>query len=168
MRSLVGLLLAAVVIGLGACSASDQTTQAQVPAEVEQLIDDYLAAWEGRDEAAIRAVTADDFVLNEYTYQNGGLGIGGESIDAGTTVLWLHVDGYDVEQIISVSFVEEWQNELVGEPIITGNGPWIVSVEENWTLWEAHSNGIATYVIVEEDGSLKIANHLWAGKREYG
>lgn len=44
MRSLVGLLLAVVVIGLGACSASDQTTQAEVPAEVEQLIDAYLAA----------------------------------------------------------------------------------------------------------------------------
>lgn len=107
-------------------------------------------------------------MLNEYTYQKGGLGIGGESIDAETTVLWLHVDGYDIEQIISVSFVAEWQNELVGEPIITGNGPWIVSVEENWTEWEAHSNGIATYVIVEEDDSLKIANHIWAGEREYG
>jgi hypothetical protein len=41
----------------------------EMPAEIEQLLDDYLNAWEEKDEAAIRAATTEDFVINEYIYQ---------------------------------------------------------------------------------------------------
>ena len=48
---------------------------------------------------------------------------------------------------------------------MTGEGPWFVSVEENWEGTAAREEGQANYTIVEVDGVLKIANHYWAGLR---
>jgi hypothetical protein len=127
-----------------------------MPAEIEQLLDNYLNAWEEKDEAAIRAATTEDFVINEYIYQ---------ALDvAGTDVIELyeHISD-DIDGVVRHGFGYDWENEQVGRPLITGDGPWVVSVEENWIYYNRHYDGTASYVIVEEDGIPKIANHYWSG-----
>ncbi len=155
LRALIAtiLALAVMVIALGAWIAYDQTTQAAVPTEIEQLLDDYLAAWEARDEAAFRSVVTEDFVINEYIYHDDPIrGFG----------LSEHIRG-DIDAVVNLAFNSAWTNEQVGDPIVTGEGPWFVSVEENWQGTAVREEGQANYTIVEVDGVLKIANHYWAG-----
>jgi hypothetical protein len=128
----------------------------EMPSEIGQLLDDYLRAWVEKDEAAIRAATTEDFVINEYIYQ--------ESNVAGTEVveLYEHISD-DIDGVVRHGLGYDWENEQVGQPLITGGGPWVVSVEENWIYYNRHYDGTASYVIVEEDGVLRIANHYWSG-----
>jgi hypothetical protein len=164
------LVLVVVLLVVSACGSSDSgstSTEAapstsapaggeEMPVEIEQLLDDYLRAWEEKDEAAIRAATTNDFVITEYIYE--------ESDVAGTTAveLYEHISD-DIDGVVRQGFRYDWENEQVGQALVTGDGPWVVSVEENWIYYNRHYDGTANYVIVEEDGSLKIANHYWSG-----
>ena len=47
--------------------------------------------------------------------------------------------------------------------VVTGAGPWFVSVGENWTRPFYFSEGTASYAIIEEEGKLKVGYHFWAG-----
>ena len=51
----------------------------------------------------------------------------------------------------------------MGPAIVTGDGPWFVSVGENGTWLDSHLEGSANYVVVEREGELRIANHYWSG-----
>ena len=58
--------------------------------------------------------------------------------------------------------VAEW----MGDKLVVGDGPWVVSVRENWVDAEAEIrfDGVGTYVIVEQaDGTMKINSHTYAG-----
>ena len=57
----------------------------------------------------------------------------------------------------------DYQTEIVGEPVVTGNGPWTVRHRELWQQRGESQDGIATYTVVDVDGTLKIARHSWAG-----
>ena len=161
-RSRTGLwitiaVLAVALLALGAWVVVDwtSTSSSEVPDDIEALIDDYLAAWEAQDEAAMRALVTTDFVVNEYYYQ--------ASIDR--TFLTSTITD-DLEGVVNVGFSPNrmWTTEQVGEPIIVGEGPWFVAIGENWILDTSRADGMAHYVIVEENGELKIANHYWAGE----
>ena len=145
------VVLAVVLAGLGTRVIYDQATTG-VDEEIQQVLDDYLTAWEARDEVAVRAATTENFVINEYIY-----------LDDPVVGLKLnyHVND-DIDGLVINGFVYDWTNEQVGDAIVTGDGPWFVSVEE---IWEADGRyeGQANYTIVEVEGGFKIANHYWAG-----
>ncbi len=156
----------AVVLAMTAWVAVDLLGTPTVPAGVDEAIDDYLAAWADEDPDALRAVTADlvpTFVLNEFIYQPELLPDGTERVR-----LAIHTDDHGVDDIIDGAFpLTEWMPERVGDPTITGDGPWFVSFAEDWiedgTWEETRLEGMATYVVVEEADGFKVANHYWAG-----
>ena len=121
--------------------------------EIEALIETYLASWETKDEQALRASVADNFIINENIYTSLG------NLDAE-----IHDDA---DGLVNKGFSHDWQNEIVGEPVVTGDGPWTVAYRELWQLPYAFPlDGIATYlVIVDDDGALKIVNHTWVGSK---
>ncbi len=130
--------------------------------EIEALIEAYLASWETEDEEALRASVTDSFVLNEYIYH--------------TSTFTEHISD-DADGVVGVGFGHgPWQNEIVGEKLVTGDlaaqrsteSPWVrytwtVAVREIWKTGGTRLDGIATYVVVDDDGTLKIDNHNWAG-----
>ena len=130
-----------------------------VPAEIEQAIADYHAAWANHDADAIRAITTDDYVRGGYIYAAG------DDLSNPDQVSLTDAHSDDAESIISHGF--RWQLELVGGPIIIGDGPWFLSVAERRSHGNVQRVGIATYVIVTEADTLKIANHTWAALQEY-
>jgi uncharacterized protein (DUF2164 family) len=153
---MIAALLAITVVAVAAWMIYDEPaeTESVAPPEITQLIDDYLRAWEELDKEALQAAVTLDFVINEYYYE-----------DATTRVFMIEHIVDDLEGALNTGLnpARQWQTEQVGEPIITGDGPWFVSVRENWILEKSRGDGMATYVIVEDGGTLKIANHYWAG-----
>ncbi len=154
------VILTLAVMALGAWIIYDATrspSSALTP-EIEQLLDDYLLAWENQDASALRATVTEDYLLNEYIYEVG---------EDGVSMVERVED--DVRGVITLGFLFEWQTEQVGEAIVTGDGPWFVSVGENWVTpkgwFFTRYDGMASYVIVDDGGTLKIANHSWAGLR---
>ena len=146
------MVLSVIVIGFAIWTVIEATSGMAVPSEVSEVINDYVEAWEDRDSAAFRAVTTDDFVINEYQYRRTPDG-----------VTLYEVVNDDVEGVLSIGFLFPWEVEQVGDMTVVGEDPWIVTVEENWAqnLW--HYDGTATYVVIDDGGVLKVANHYWAG-----
>ncbi len=153
---IAAILLAVALVGLGTRVINDQQTSSPDD-EIQQLLDNYLTAWETRDEAAVRLATTGNYVINEYAYTDDS--IGGFRLN-------YHVDD-DIDGVVNEGFGYHWSNEQVGDSIVTGEGPWFVSVEEIWEETGYIYEGQANYTIVEVDGVLKIANHYWAGVRSY-
>jgi hypothetical protein len=156
--TVVVLVLAAV--GLGSWIIYDATTdrEASVTAEIDQLLDDYISAVSTNDAPAYLAVVTDDFVVNDILYYQVG----------GTFVRGLSSETLDLLVPSMEAAVTEWQFELVGDPIVTGEGPWYVSLVENArnTTEENHRYvGVSTYVVVDDDGTLLVAEKTWVGAR---
>ncbi len=161
-RFLITLVVVLVVIagGLGGWVLYDQTRESTTAMsdEIAQVIDDYLNAIMARDEAAFREVVTEDYLLSEHVFITGPDG----------TVLDDNVSGAAMH-VVRLTFTFEWEVEQPGEALVTGENPWMVSVRENWVkprgFLTDHRDGIATYVIVDEGGTLKIADHYWSGIR---
>ena len=152
------LALTVALIGLAAWMAYDRMNQESVPAEIEELLDGYLAAFNNQDEAAFLDAVTEDYLLNEFIYLKYTNG------DRTGAYLNERVEDADIDRITTVALQVEWQVEQVGEAIVAGDGPWFVSVGEDWTYEESlQLRGMASYVVVEREGGLKIDNHSWAG-----
>jgi hypothetical protein len=130
---------------------SDQATTG-LDEEIQQLLDNYLTAREVRDEAAVRSATTEDFVLNEYAYT--------DDIE-GFRLSFANIA--NIDRLVRDGFGYNWTHEQVGDPIVTGEGPWFVSVDGIWETPASHLEGQSNYTIAEVDGVLKIAYHYWAG-----
>jgi hypothetical protein len=70
---------------------------------------------------------------------------------------------WEQERATLIEFKNPAVPEQVGDNLVVGDGPWVVSVNENWMETELRFDGTATYVIVEQDGTMKIASHYWTG-----
>ena len=56
--------------------------------------------------------------------------------------------------------------EWLGEPVVTGDGPWLVSRAKHYTSQDyEHPEilGISTFTVVNEDGTLKLAREIEVG-----
>ena len=82
------------------------TTTTPGPDGIHELIDDYLASWETKDEAALRATVADGFVIHEYIYS------------AGTGDLREVIDD-DADGVVSEGFGYDWENEIIGDSVVS-------------------------------------------------
>jgi hypothetical protein len=145
-----------MVLVLPACSSdSTDTTATGVSenAEVEQVLADYQAAWAEGDVDAFLDIVTDDYTFIEANYQQFA-----DEFDVTPSTRTKDAAAETVES-------NSWQFEHVGEPLIVGDGPWFVTVGDNWTggneLWVY--NGTGTYGIIDEGGGLKIATAYWVG-----
>lgn len=156
MRRLT-LVLAGLALVLGACSSDSAGSEdAAISAELQQVLDDYIVAWEQHDVEAFQAIVTEDFVLTESFYAQPGDSVVQDSFDLAAPSTAREIEfGYDFEV------------EHFGKPIATGDRPWFISVGETWTAAneEYIADGVASYTIVDVDGTLKVASHYWVGNR---
>jgi uncharacterized protein (DUF2267 family) len=171
---LAGVAVAVVVIALLAAGAmalwqerppeiadeqdvTPEFTETAVTAELDQLLDDYFAAWNAYDADAVRALLTDGFMWYETNMDpKHGVATGVSSADLAKTLLWVE-STYQFNKI---------QRERLGEPIMTGDGPWLVAqawriTAENYAYPEIE--GITTLTIVDEDGTPKVARVIEVG-----
>lgn len=122
--------------------------------EAEQAIDAYNTAWEEQDPEALLAVVTDDFLEEYHWYTRLGdqVSVGSESWGAASAASYAASTDYRIE--------------LSGEAIVVGDGPWFVSVTESQTGGGFDYEGTAGYVVVDDDGTLKVARKSWIGSRQ--
>ena len=143
--------LAVALIGLGAWVVYDLTTapDTAVTGEIQTLLDDYLGAWNNYDEEAFQEQITSSYVLHMV---GGPVTITRQAEEASEMLRPLEADG--------------WREEVIGEPIMTGDGPWYVSVVEHFTstgYGPDGADGVSTFTIVEDGGTLKVARHSYVG-----
>lgn len=147
---LMGLVvvLTAAVIGLAAWVIIDRTSTSDtaVTDDVRELLDAYYTAWNTADGDAYLELVTEDGV---FVTSDGADSVATQaaSIDS--------LGPYD------------WRVEGVGEPIMTGDGPWYVAQVDHLTAKmypEEGYLGISTFTIVEEDGTLLIERHVYTGQ----
>jgi hypothetical protein len=139
--------------------------EAAVPPDVQQVLDDYIAAWETQDVDAFRAVVADDYyVTEEYFAADGDRS--GNSIPPATRPRapgrWV-IEG-DADSAARGVANYDYTVEQ-GTPIVTGDGPWFVSMSESWIEGFSRYDGTASYAIIDDDGTLRISEHYFAALR---
>jgi len=145
------IVLAAALMGLGAWAVYDQTTAPEtVPEEIQTLIDDYLDAFNNYDgEAFLELVTTD------YAQ------------DMASHPISLVQQAAEAVEMMKGMKERDWQETQIGEPMMIGDGPWFVSVAERHTATSGYgpggANGISTFTIVDDGGSLKVARHTYVG-----
>lgn len=166
------LLITVVAVSLLLVAAAawvliDRANQSEsdIETRIESLFGEYLRAWEEHDAEGFRAVVTNDFVINEYYYQ-----VAGDRV-----FMTEHIDE-DLDGVVNVGLnaSRQWRPEQTGEPLIVGDGPWFVSIEEDWVLEtyngrpnDLRGDGTSTYVVIDEGGTLKIANQFWAGEESH-
>jgi hypothetical protein len=150
MRTLLYLAIVAL-IAASSCSSSDSGSE--VSAEVEQVIRDNLQAFVDQDPDAWHATVTDDSFLRQYVY-------GYE-----TQTLW--ADWVYENEANEVAWRVEFADKAVptsGEEwIVTGDGPWFVSMSQSWATDIIQWDGNATYVVVDRNGTMKVASNYYVG-----
>ena len=145
-------IVAIIAVGLGiALVAISSGDDSDVPAEVQAALDEFERATEEEDAEALEALVTDDYFYTldyyrpgeaEPEYSRAG------SVDAATR-----------------TFVttQEFLIQRIGAPVVEGEGPWFVTVEENFSNKFTLFEGVGAYQLVEEDGVVKIASYDWSG-----
>jgi ketosteroid isomerase-like protein len=134
-------LVLAVAVGVGIgffTSGRDSATSTTADPEVEQFVDDFVAAWNAYDADAIRAISTADAVLNTR-----------DLTATGATSLEARVEDYRAD---GVSF------ERVGAPIVSDVGDAIDVVQLiRGGISEGNSGKyILILRLVKEDDTLKV------------
>jgi len=135
-------LVLAVTVGVGIgslASGRDSLTSSAVDPQVEQLVDELLAAWNAYDADAIRAIANDDAVLNTDDLTATG--------------------ALSLEAAVERNRVSGVSLERVGDPIVSDVGDAIDVVQLIRGGISEGNQGEAILVLrlVTDDGTLKIA-----------
>ncbi len=124
-----------------------------VPEDVQAVLDDFTVAVETYDYEAMQALVTDNFRRPFYFGDPTG-----------------HSPFRAVDRIEDFDFFEDeapiYVIERVGAPIVRGDGPWYISVAENWEKpgTGIREEAIYTYaVIVDTDDVLRIDDAYWVG-----
>jgi hypothetical protein len=159
MRTILYLAIVAL-IATSSCSSSDSSSDSgsELPADVAQVVDDYMNAITAQDAEAWRETITDDFVNRRGTYGN----VSQERWKQAS------VDETAAPYAGRIEFKAPLEYEQVGDLFVTGDGPWFVTIRQRWierneeyddNLFE----GNGTFVVVERDGVMKVAAEYWAG-----
>ena len=147
---------AAVLLLDAASSCSSSDSGSELPEGAQAVIDEYLATWQERDIDGWIATVTDDYIYHGHLFNHGSRGeYPGGSVDWGVR-----------ERATNIEFKNPQVAEWIGDKLVVGDGPWVVSVRENWVdaTVEIRFDGVGTYVIVEQDdGTMKINSHTYAG-----
>ena len=142
----------------GAIDAGGTAVTAVVPAEVDAAIDTYIAAWENPNGDAFLEAVTDDFIINEYIYFEYADGVRLQDIQS-----------YDDREYVAQAAFDPFFPWIVerGEMVsFVGEGPWYVSFPETWQVDSNVMDGMATYMLIDVDGAVKVKNHYWVGVSE--
>ena len=144
----VAVLVLIAWIGWGDSTSAD----AAVPTEIEQLIEDYDAAFgkgtDGYDPVAMREIVSEDFALRTSYYRQFGDVLAADS---------------DVRPLDTMSLSSGWQRVEAGDLMVFGDGPWVVARIDRWSDAMSAENGIGVWVIYDDEGTLKIKDKHWIG-----
>ena len=154
---LFATLLILVLTGLVACVDNDSQTRERnnIYKDIDRLLEQYFVAYNAYDASAVAAVITEGYVL----YMGHSYAV--ETVSSPVDV------GYNAEQMLSsvegYNKTHEYQFKRIGDPIITGDGPWIVSqvIFETSTDHPNGVSGISTFTVVKEDGVFKVARDIY-------
>lgn len=160
-RILLSAILLVVLTILGACASSEtaQNSENAITPEIDQLINDYFVSYNNYDSDALQALITERYELVAVDSSLSGSIIKCDSYNAKTMLS--DVAGYNKRN--------EYHFERLGEPIMTGTGPWLVSqviIETNINNPDGFE-GISTLTIVEEGGQLKIDSDIFVAYEIY-
>ena len=158
MRSSFRGLAAGVAAVVALCASvgctSDNEAAATSTAEIGELIADYreargLDGSEEFDRDGFLSLVTTEFneTLHMY-YQFGGD---------------LRMTGTHSTPVDEFYTMSPWELESDGDLVVAGDGPWFASAVEIFVDSRERYEGTATYVIVDEGGTLKIAEYHWIG-----
>jgi hypothetical protein len=154
------VVLTVAFVGLASWVVYDQMNSS-VDSEIQQLLDDHREAWMAQDVVAFREMTTDDYAWWEVVYENDPFEgfrlafqpFGGDFDDA--------VDDFE-GNTFTEGALAGWTIEQIGDPIVRVDGPArMVAVNEDWVSGELHVLAQSQYIIIEEDGRLKIHHWYW-------
>jgi hypothetical protein len=152
------VVLALIAIVLAVLVWSDRSTESDPPAEVAQVVEDYINAITNQDVDAWRATITDEYILRRSVYSPE------------TQTRW-EQDSYLEDTADPYAFRIEFnapvEYEQLDDSLVTGDGPWYVTIRQRWIeivepdqiVWE----GNGTFVVVERDGVMKVDAEYWAG-----
>jgi hypothetical protein len=158
MRTILYLAIVAL-IATSSCSSSDSSSDSgsELPADVAQVVEDYINAATAQDADAWRETITDSFINRRGQYVSGAQK---RVEDASYTET---ADPYAKR----IEFYPALEYEQVGDFLVTGDGPWFVTVRQRFIersepddIW---FEGNATFVVVERDGDMKVDAEYWAG-----
>jgi hypothetical protein len=75
-------------------------------------------------------------------------------------------ESWGATEAASYAATSDFQIELSGEAIVVGEGPWFVSVAESQTGGGNASEETTSYVVVDDDGTLKLDRKCSVGSRQ--
>ena len=156
------VVLAVALVGLGAWVVYDQSSSSDasataVTAEFDQLFDDYIEAFNAYDVEAVGALITDGFMLYRPSYDPlVGVSSALENESRASELFIFLEGGYRVY---------EYQWERLGDAIMSGEGPWVVSQVVRATstspTYPGGVEGVSTLTVVDEDGALKVARDVF-------
>ena len=154
MRTILCLAIVALLV-TSSCSSSDSSSDSgsELPAEAERVIRDYLQAYEEQDVDAWYATVTDDYFYRQYIF-------GAEKQNLWTD--WLYEDDAN-DTAYRIEFKDKVVPTSSEEWIVTGDGPWFVSMSQSWTSEIVQWDGNITYVVVDRDGMMKVASVYYVG-----
>ena len=156
MRTILYLAIVAL-IATSSCSSSDSSSDSgsELPADAEQVIRDNLQAYVDEDVDAWYATVTDDYFYHRYVY-----GADSQNLLPGETI----------EDASEIAFNIEFHGKAEPTPgeewIVTGDGPRFVSMSQSWIDENFRWDGSVTYVVVDKDGTMKIASEYYTGSME--
>ncbi len=140
-------IVTAAFVALGTWTLVDRSGSSDVAptAEIQQLLDDYEAAWNDYDGAAFLALVTDGY----------GFEISGTTTGAATQALY-------IDNMGSTS----WHVTQVGDAISAGDGPYYVALVDNLTAVDYPVDGVdgvSIVTVVDDGGTLKVDHHVFIG-----
>ena len=143
-------VLVLLVVVVAGCSDS-ASSEAAPPADVEKVIASWVEANNTNDPELAEAILTDDFTMAYNVYPVGGAQVF-DDVDLSRT-----------DVLFEITYNVGWSWSQVGAPTTVGDGPWHVSVPEEWIQRDAGWEGVATYTVVDDDGEKLLAEYYFAG-----
>lgn len=152
---LVIAALAAAVLALGGAllvGVGGGEDLPAVPEDVQTVLDDFQLAITTGDFDAFQSVVTRDFRNAFYRGQRDG-------------IPWRMIADVEDFRFLGSDAGPAFDVERVGDPMVRGDGPWYVTYAENWRAWDVgvQYEWLTTYVVVDVDGTLLIAELQQAG-----
>jgi hypothetical protein len=107
-----------------------------------------------QDPDAWYATVTDDYFLRQYIY-------GFETQTLWTD--WVQEEDAPNESAYRIEFRDKVVPTSGEEWIVTGDGPWFVSMGQSWASEIVEWDGSTTYVVVDRDGTMKVASVYYVG-----
>ena len=149
------VVLAGALVGLGAWAlVDDGSSDSVLPAGVEQVIASYQEARNNLDAELFASIATEDFAVPYSSYPAGATGVWERGELTRTDLL---------HELSNAAGWIDWEMTHVGDPVVVGDGPWHVTVPTEWTISGGAWEGFTAYTVVDDGGTLLLAEASWVG-----